>query len=103
MAVVKEKIEAALRRSAELEACRITVETAGSTVILHGAVTTWAQREEAEAAAWRAAGVTKVENYLHVLPTFSVFEQPDILPGRSLAATGPGRRWGRDRLPPERP
>jgi osmotically-inducible protein OsmY len=103
MTAVKEKIEAALRRSAELEAHRITVETSGSTVILHGAVTTWAQREEAEAASWRAAGVTKVENYLQVLPAFSVFDQPDILPERSPAMAGPGQSWGKDHSPPERP
>jgi osmotically-inducible protein OsmY len=65
---VKERIEEALRRSAELEARRITVETSNSTVILHGGVQTWTEREEAEEAAWRAPGVTKVENRIMVLP-----------------------------------
>lgn len=102
MSEVKEKIEAALRRSAELEARRITVETSGSMVILHGAVTTWAEREEAEAAAWRAAGVTKVENYLQILPEFAIFDQLDLPLEPSPAIAGPGRSRGRDHSPPER-
>jgi osmotically-inducible protein OsmY len=65
---VKAKIEEALRRTAELDARRITVETSNSTVILHGRVHSWFERQEAEAATWRSAGVTKVENHLVVVP-----------------------------------
>jgi osmotically-inducible protein OsmY len=65
---VKSKIEESLKRSAELDARRITVEVEGSTVKLYGSVRSWVERDEAERAAWAAPGVTKVENHITVTP-----------------------------------
>ena len=65
---VKEKIEEALRRSAEVDARNITVETSGDEVTLRGRVRSWAEREEAERAAWRAPGVHEVHNEIEVDP-----------------------------------
>jgi osmotically-inducible protein OsmY len=63
---IRTKIEAALQRAAALDAQRITVETEGSKVFLRGRVRAWAEREEAEQAAWRAPGVTQVENQITI-------------------------------------
>lgn len=65
---VKEKIERALQRSAELEASRITVETEGGRVILKGSVHAWYERDIAERAAWSAPGVTEVHDRLIIEP-----------------------------------
>ena len=63
---IKTRIEEALKRSAEVDASRITVETDGGKVILRGKVKSWAERQEAERAAWRAPGVTMVDNKINV-------------------------------------
>jgi osmotically-inducible protein OsmY len=65
---VKSRIEEALRRSAELDARRITVAVDESVVKLYGNVRSWAERQEAEQAAWSAPGTTRVENHITVTP-----------------------------------
>ena len=63
---VRRKIEDALRRSAEIDASRITVEANGDEVILRGTVKSWAERQEAGRAAWAAPGVTRVDNRITI-------------------------------------
>src|SRR2546430_1073986 len=65
---VKNKIEEAFRRNAEVDANRIIVETNGSEVILKGTVRSWIEREEAERVAWSAPGVTNVDDRIIVSP-----------------------------------
>jgi osmotically-inducible protein OsmY len=63
---IKQKIEEAFRRSAEIDANRITVEAHEGEVILKGVVRSWAERQEAERVAWTAPGVRRVENRITI-------------------------------------
>lgn len=63
---VRTKIESALKRSAEVEADRITVETADGKITLKGNVRSWSERRDAERAAWQAPGVREVDDRLVV-------------------------------------
>jgi osmotically-inducible protein OsmY len=65
---IKQKIEQAFRRSAELDANRITVETEGGVVTLRGTVRSWAERQEAERVAWATPGVVRVDNLITISP-----------------------------------
>ena len=65
---VQDKIEAAFKRSAEIDARRINVTATDGKVILSGNVRSWAERQEAERAAWAAPGVTQVDDRLFITP-----------------------------------
>ena len=60
------KIKEALRRNAELDADRITVEATEGRVTLKGTVRSYAERRDAEHAAWSAPGVTAVDDRITV-------------------------------------
>ena len=61
---VKTKIDSALQRAAEVDADHIKVKVVDDKVILNGTVSSWAERDEAERAAWSAPGVRTVEDDL---------------------------------------
>ena len=65
-AEIKRRIEAAFQRSAAIDANRVVVEAQGSEVVLKGTVRSWAERQEAERAAWAAPGITRVDDRIAV-------------------------------------
>jgi osmotically-inducible protein OsmY len=65
---IRSKIESALQRSACRDARRITVQAHGDVVVLSGEVHSWAERADAERAAWNAPGVQFVDDRIRVQP-----------------------------------
>lgn len=65
---VRSKISAAFHRSATIDAARIAVEVEGTKAILRGRVRSFAEKEDAAAAAWSAPGIDAVDNYLELTP-----------------------------------
>ncbi len=63
---MKDRIESALRRAAETDAKHVTVNVTPGKVVLGGTVRSWAEREDAEAAAWAAPGVVEVRNDIRI-------------------------------------
>ncbi len=65
---VESQIIRALVRNAAVDAQQIAVAIDGRHVTLSGMVRSWAERQEAAAAAWRVGGVTEVTNRITVRP-----------------------------------
>ncbi len=72
---IQKKINAAFHRSASIDSNRINAEVLGSTVKLTGIVSSFAQKEDAENAAWFAPGVTSVDSKLVVNEPEYSFEE----------------------------
>ena len=66
-AEVERDIKLAFERNALVDSKNIHVETSGNKVILRGNVRNWAERDEAERAAWASSGVSSVDDQLKVV------------------------------------
>lgn len=63
---IRQRIESALKRDAELEAKRIQIKVTDSKVTLEGNVRNWSERQAVERAAWAAPGVASVVDHIRV-------------------------------------
>jgi osmotically-inducible protein OsmY len=63
---IKNKISAALHRTASVDASNINVEIVGNVVKLRGRVRSLAEKQDAADAVCCSPGITKVENYIQV-------------------------------------
>nr|WP_294860646.1 BON domain-containing protein [uncultured Fluviicola sp.] len=69
---IKKKIVAAFDRNASIDANNIQVLNEGDRVVLKGTVRSYAERLDAQHAAWNAPGVAHVDNQLEVkIPSYS--------------------------------
>jgi osmotically-inducible protein OsmY len=59
---VEHSIKKAMERNAKLDAESVAVESSNGTITLRGTVSSWADHDEAVAAAWAAPGVTRVDD-----------------------------------------
>lgn len=63
---VKDEIVRAFRRNASLDADHLRISTSAGKVIIKGSVRSWAEHDDALAAAWAAPGVVEVEDRITV-------------------------------------
>ena len=64
---IRSKIHRAYQRHAAVDANKVKIDVAGSTVTLSGEVHSWHEKDDAENAAWAAPGVKSVHNNLSVV------------------------------------
>lgn len=64
---IRSKIHRAYQRHAAIDANKVKIDVAGSTVTLSGEVHSWHEKDDAENAAWAAPGVKSVHNNLSVV------------------------------------
>ncbi|MFE1644294.1 BON domain-containing protein [Microbacterium sp. P01] len=62
----EERIRNAIVRNAQLDANHVTVTAEEGTVLLHGRVRSWAEKDQAASAAWASPHVTHVDNRIVV-------------------------------------
>jgi osmotically-inducible protein OsmY len=65
---IEKKISAAFHRSATIDAEKISISVTGNKVILHGQVRSYAEKQDAEDAAWSAPGIGSVVSFLEMVP-----------------------------------
>jgi osmotically-inducible protein OsmY len=63
---VKHSIKEAFKRNAKLDADELTVTTSNGTATIEGVVNSWAEHDQAVAAAWFSPGVTAVDDQIIV-------------------------------------
>lgn len=71
---VLQRINSAFHRSATIDSSKIKAEVQGSSVTLRGTVRSFAEKEDAEKAAWYAPGITMVDNKLQIVIPEYVYE-----------------------------
>lgn len=72
---VKKRITDAFKRHAVLDASKLKAEVVGTKVILRGAVRSYAEKEDAELAAYSAPGIFEIENRIIIdTPEYSYEE-----------------------------
>ena len=65
---IRSGIERAFERHAQLDAKGISIAVDGNHLTLSGSVRSWSERDDAQSAAWRAKGVSRVTNLISVRP-----------------------------------